>query len=280
MTTIPYVRRVIVVVLDGLRPDAIDAFGLAETRRLCERGAFTLRGETVAPSVTACAMTSLVTGVAPARHGVLSDAFHLPVPRGPIHPVSRVLARHGLPVTIVGAELPRAFRGLAHRAARLFGVHETHFAGQSCAEIALRTREVSERQGRGMVLVHLPDADRSGHADGWMSAPYGDAARRLDDALGVIVRSTIDVCPNTILIALADHGGGGADPFNHDSAHPADRTIPVMLAGRGIRMGPLLGPVSLLDVPATVLWSLGIGAPTSYTGKPLIEAFARARVAA
>jgi hypothetical protein len=38
--------------------------------------------------------------------------------------------------------------------------------------------------------------------------------------------------------------------------------------------------VSLTDIPATILWSLGIPQPDSYVGKPLAQAFAALRVAA
>src|SRR5689334_8442175 len=72
------IRRVIIVVLDGLRPDAIERFDLAHTRRLIGRGASTLRGTTVAPSITTAAMTSLLTGVSPARHGITTDRFSVP----------------------------------------------------------------------------------------------------------------------------------------------------------------------------------------------------------
>jgi hypothetical protein len=45
----PPVRRVILVVLDGLRPDALDAFALDHLRRLTALGAFTPHAQTVAP---------------------------------------------------------------------------------------------------------------------------------------------------------------------------------------------------------------------------------------
>jgi len=51
-TVPPRFRRVIVVVLDGLRPDAIEAFELANVRRLARLGASALTGRTVQPSLT------------------------------------------------------------------------------------------------------------------------------------------------------------------------------------------------------------------------------------
>jgi predicted AlkP superfamily pyrophosphatase or phosphodiesterase len=83
------VRRVVLVVLDGLRPDAITRFGLHRVAGLARRGASTFRARTVNPSITPCAIASLLTGAAPERHGIQSEHFHLPRPRGPVHPLAK-----------------------------------------------------------------------------------------------------------------------------------------------------------------------------------------------
>src|SRR5690242_10187857 len=93
------VRRVIPVAPDGLRPDAIEAFNLANVRRLAAKGASTMSGATVAPSVTAACMGSLLTGVSPEYHGLCSDHFHVPRRRGYVEPLPRVLAETALPTT-------------------------------------------------------------------------------------------------------------------------------------------------------------------------------------
>src|SRR5581483_10613816 len=93
------IKRVVVVVTDALRPDAIEKFDLVSLRQLHHHGASTLAATTVQPSVTAAAMTSLLTGVAPDVHGLQSDRFHIPKPRGPILPLPRALAAAGFPST-------------------------------------------------------------------------------------------------------------------------------------------------------------------------------------
>lgn len=275
------VSRVIVVVLDGLRPDAIDAFGLCNIARLRDAGAYSLSAQTVAPSVTACAMASLISGAAPRRHGLTSDRFRLPAPRGEIHPVPRVLAAHGLPSSAHLAEIPLMFRPIARRLARIAGMGDCQFRGRDAHGILAAARTHIARQRDGFMLFHWPDADRAGHAHGWMSAPFARAAKRMDDAFGELVRVVgLERNRGTVLIALADHGGGGANPLDHNSEHPTDRTIPIMLAGNAVVPGPISGPVSLLDVPATALWALGVPRPATYVGRPLIHAFAAARAAA
>lgn len=277
----PHITRVVVVVLDGLRPDAIEAFGLAHLSRACDESAHTLSGQTVAPSVTACAMTSLFTGAAPELHGMQSDKFGIPRPRGTIHPMPKLLAQHGLPSSVHLAQVPFWFRGLARKFAQILGLSNAGFHNGESREILDGARETILRQRAGLILLHWPDADSAGHASGWMSPQYGRAARRMDAAFGDLV--TLLDAPNradTLLIALADHGGGGVQRDDHDSQHPLDRTIPILLRGAAVNAGPLAGPVSLLDVPATVLWALGVARPSSYAGRPISEAFAEAVAAA
>jgi arylsulfatase A-like enzyme len=274
----PDVRRVVLVVLDGLRADAIPTLDLRCWNRLARGGASSLAGSTVSPSVTAAAMASLLTGAPPEVHGLRSDRFHLPRSRGPVHPLPRVLADAGLPTSGFIAELPVLFRGLGKRIARQLGVGAPYLAGNNAPEILFRARARLAEQQRGLLIFHWPDCDRAGHETGWMSDEYAQAAHRLDETLGLLsALAEVEHDPRTLLIALADHGGGGVDPRNHESAHPLDRTIPLLLVGGGAA-GELMSP-SLLDVPATVLWALGVPLPTSYVGRPLVEAFSSSSMA-
>jgi arylsulfatase A-like enzyme len=187
-----------------------------------------------------------------------------------------VLADSGFPSTTCLAALPRVYRGLGARVAARLGVSEARFAGETAAEILTASRDVVRRQRRGLIVFHWPDADQAGHAHGWMSPQYGAAARRLDAALGLLAAladATTD--RSTVLIALADHGGGGLRRTDHDSDHRHDRTIPIIVVGGAVRAGTLGRPASLLDVPATVAWALGVMPPASYEGRPFIEAFTR-----
>lgn len=272
----PSVQRVVLVVLDGLRADAIPTLGLRCWQQLANAGASSLRGATVAPSVTAAAMASLLTGAPPAVHGLRSDRFHLPRSQRPLHPLPRVLAEAGLPTSGFIRRLPWMFRGLGRRVGRHLGVANPCFAGRSCREILFSAWEQLAAQERGLIFLHWPDADLAGHEHGWMSGEYIRAAHRLDQALGLLAAlagvAGVEQDAGTLLIALADHGGGGLDPRDHDSDHPLDRTIPLLLAG-GAVIGDELYEPSLLDVPATVLWALGIPVPDSYAGRPLYEAF-------
>lgn len=281
MSVSPMVSRVIVVVLDGLRADAMPLLHLAHLARLARRGASTFSAQTVTPSVTAAAMGSLLTGVRPTDHGLASDRFAVPRPKVRLQPLPRLLAGHGIRTHAFLAALPFGYGVLAARLARALGVTGACFSGRESTGILAAARPALEREARGFFLLHWPDADRAGHAHGWTSRPYVAAARRMDETLGMLDLLTgASRDPGTLLVAMADHGGGGAVARDHDSTHPHDRTIPLVLAGGAVVSGELAPLSSLLDVPATVAWALGAGVPAGYAGRALVEAFQPAPVAA
>src|SRR5262245_66489874 len=61
---------VIVVSVDGLRPDAIETFKAPTLQRLIAEGSYTLSARTILPSTTLPSHTSMLTGEPPERHGV------------------------------------------------------------------------------------------------------------------------------------------------------------------------------------------------------------------
>lgn len=262
------VRRVILVVLDGLRPDAIEAFAMTNLRDLGLCGAYTGSATTVSPPVTAAAMTSLLTGAAPADHGLTSDRFHIPRPRIRLEPLPAVLDQAGLPVATFVRRLPLAFRPLARACALHLRVRTPTFAGDDARSILDAAHDTLHTQRDGLIMLHWPDADRAGHEHGWMSPAYGAACCAIDEALGDLVDATRALDdPDTLLIALADHGGGGISAFDHDGEHPLNMTIPVLMVGTAVDGARLQGEVNILDMAPTIASALGVTPPSGWPGR-------------
>jgi arylsulfatase A-like enzyme len=268
-------RRVIVVVADGLRPDVIPLLDLPAFGRLARLGTSTLLGRTVSPSVTAAAMSSLLTGVPPAVHGLASSRFRVPRPRGRVDPLPAVLRTAGVRTVAFMAALPWTFRRLGSTLGTRLGFEAVSFAGANAATILQSARRELTARHDGLCVFHWPDADQAGHRHGWPSPPYLRAVRNLDRCLGELDAITgASQDPETVLIVVADHGGGGRVRRDHDSDHPLDRTIPIIIAGGHISQATTLLPgASLLDVPPTILRAFGLPSPESYTGRALHEAF-------
>ena len=268
------IRRVIIVVLDGLRPDAIEAFDLSNIRAMARIGASTMSARTVSPSCTWPAMTSLVSGIAPETHGILRDSLHVPRPKTALEPLPTVLSRTGYRSAVFLRALPALYRGTARLIARGLGFAEARFAGETAEEVTMAASKNLRGQERGLIVMHWADADQAGEAHGWMTPEYGDACRQLDSAFGLLTKLTsCNTDPHTLVIALADHGGGGVTVNDHCEEHPLNWTIPLILGGGSVRQ-TTLEEAHLLDVPATAAWALGVARPPAYAGRVLIEAIA------
>ena len=216
-----------------------------------------------------------MSGVSPGTHGILADSLHVPRPRADLTPLPELLQRAGYPSAAFVGQIPTLYRGIASRLAKGLGFAEARFAGRNAIEVLSAARSTLRAQRRGLIFLHWADADREGHERGWMSAEYGDAARHLDEALGALLQSTVvESDPHTLLVVLADHGGGGLTACDHDGDHVLNWTIPIVLAGGAVSR-TTLDDARLLDVPATIAWCLGVPIPATYAGRVMTEAFTR-----
>lgn len=263
-------RRLVLVLADGLRPDAVSPSVMPSLAALGDAFTIALHARTVRPSATVAALASLATGVGPRTHRLIEPGLRFLPRLGTIRPVAQVLARGGIPSDIVTADLGPAALPVVWALATTAGVRRLTAKGSRARDTAAAAlRGLATREDR-LLFVYLPDCDRAGHAHGWMSDPYLEAAREVDAAIGLLSSAVEDA----VLIVTADHGGGGVFANEHDEPHPVNDRIPLVLAGpRVTRRHQLTRPISLLDIPPTVLWWFGMPAPECYEGRPLTEAF-------
>ena len=265
-------RRLVIVLADGLRPDAISPSVMPSLDALGRVYTLARRARTVRPSATVAALASLATGVGPDTHRLIEPGLEFLPRLYTIRPVSRVLARAGIPTDIVTADLGPAALPVAWALASTAGVRRLVAKGSRGRDTAAVAHRLLSQGEDRLLFVYLPDCDRAGHAHGWMSEPYLEAAAEVDAAVGLLSPWTDD----TVFIVTADHGGGGVTANEHDEPHPVNDHIPLIVAGPGVtRRHQLTRAISLLDVPATVLWWFGVPVPDGYEGQPLAEAFAR-----
>jgi len=264
-------RRLILALTDGLRPDAITPAIMPSLHGLAQEFTTAAEARTVRPSATVAALASLATGVAPDSQRLVQPGLGF-LPRvSRLRPVARELARCGVAVDVVTAELPSAALPVVWALASAAGVRRLLPAGRRARDTATVAARLVSEPGAGLVFVYLPDCDVAGHDHGWMSAAYLDAAREVDAAVGRLAANVDEA----LLVVVADHGGGGVIATEHHHPHPVNERIPLVLAGPSVaREHRLEGPISLLDVSATALWWFGAAVPECYEGRPLLEAFA------
>src|SRR5882672_8816731 len=69
------VERIIIVSIDGCRPDAIDAANAQTIKKLIARGAYCDIAQTVRPSITLPSHTAMLSGLDFERHGVVWNNY-------------------------------------------------------------------------------------------------------------------------------------------------------------------------------------------------------------
>lgn len=274
------IQRVVLVVMDGLRAEAVRRLDLPVLSGLARNGAWTFSATTIQPSVTAAAMTSLITGVAPDEHGIGARGFGIPRNLPKLQPITQVLKKSGVPSSAFFSEIPFQYRWLAQRLGSIAGVESVKFRGTNSTEIVALAEEQIRGTTGGLIFMHWPEADQAGHEFGWLSPQYEEKVRQMDQTLGSLAEMLELEDGRTVLMVCADHGGGGVCDTDHDSSHPDDITIPVVFAGAGVSKVHLGAGVSLLDLPPTVLWCLGGEIPRAYEGRTLAQAFRREAQAA
>lgn len=266
-------ERIVLVVMDGLRPDAITPAHMPQLTALLARGWQASAALTVRPSVTVAALCSLASGVEPARHGLTAAGFPALGSLRSLRPLPVELRRLGVETTVFIPTLSPHARWVASGLLRLGGVSALRTAPPAPARLVAAARDhLAGNAGREFVVVYLNDADLAGHHWGWMSPAYLRAAGAIDRAMPALGALADD--PGTLLIITADHGGGGVDPTDHDAPHPVNDRIPLALVGGQVAHGQVgEGPVRLLDIPPTVLHGFGGTAPAGYAGRVIHEAF-------
>jgi Type I phosphodiesterase / nucleotide pyrophosphatase len=270
------VDRVVVVAVDGLRADSINTFGLHHIACLRDYGASATDAATVSPRGSWAAIASLLTGVSPDAHGVLSAQQPLQ-PSVPLEPVPEILARIGLPSSAFLAETTPDYGAFAANIVDRLRLTTVTFAGETAHEIVAAARHSLTTQHRGLIILHLPDLDLARRKVGTTSPAYREVGKRIDTAVGLVAAlADVPRDPRTLLILVSGHGDDAGEPQGDPSSRRLDATMPLIIAGSPMP-GRLAPHASLLDVAATLLYALGVPIPASYAGRPLREAFVRAR---
>jgi predicted AlkP superfamily pyrophosphatase or phosphodiesterase len=267
-------RHVMLVSIDGLRPDAITAFEAPTLQRLTREGSFSLAASTITPSKTLPSHTSMLTGEPPERHGVLwNNVLSAETSRISQTTVFGV-ARAGGYATAAFFSKPK-FQPLQQADALDYSQAPGGWFGSWRSTRTVNDVERYLGQERlNLLFVHLADVDRAGHSSGWMSAPYGRAVEECDAAVArllALADAAFGAGRYTVIVT-ADHGGHGND---HGSDDPRDVLIPWIVWGRGVRAGELqAGNIRTMDTASTVLWLLGLDEPAEWAGSPVTSAFA------
>ena len=278
----------LVVSLDGLRPDRMGAYGAVQSSspaidtRLAADGTRFTYAYTAAPDGPAASM-SLLTGLAPCLHDVSSpDASPVPGAQS----LAELLSHAGW----VTGGFTDGGQMLGNAAfARGFAVWNDERDGGTEAPFEAARRWV---RGSGAspwfaflhsVRLHVPDSPPSREpgspgGEGAPAARYDAAVRDVDDRLGKLLADLRDAgtLDETLVVLTAGHGEqlGEHGLWGHgNSLYDTLLHVPLVIRGPslGIEKGKAIDwYVSLVDVVPTVLELLGLPPPSRQSGVSLV----------
>ena len=251
-------RQVVLVVVDGLRPDAIAAAHATHLESLARDSAYTPAARAVDVPETLPSHVTLVSGQSPRRHGINWDderggAFPKDTLFTRVHEAGGNAALYAGKSKLVALAAPGTADPV--RAPEPGNRHWELGDGQALA--AAFARDFREHPPQ-FALVHLRQPDFVGHEKGWMSPAYLEAVRHDDAAVGTILEAIAasPAAATTVVLLTADHGGIGKAHRRQDGNETWN--VPLACHGAGIRARAIGAPVTLLDVAPTVLAILGL----------------------
>jgi arylsulfatase A-like enzyme len=258
---------VVIISVDGMRPDALDQADTPIMDELRAAGAYSPNAQTVYISYTLPGHASMLSGMTPDKHGLNFPHPYIDWPGLNGQTLFSVAHDAGLETAMVVGKKKFDYIVLPNSVDRLSS------ADVNDPDVKDQAIEFIEDGLPDVLFIHFPDTDRVGHAHGWMSPNQLQAIASVDSLIGEILAALeagghLD---STLLIITSDHGG---HYFGHGDDSPVDRTIPWLAVGPGVPQGiTLTQPVNIYDTAATVLYALELPIPEMWDGQPILGIF-------
>ena len=264
-------RQVVLLSVDGLRPDALPLTAMPEIDALLARGACTFEAQAVMPTITLPCHVSMLCAVPAEGHGVVSNEWRPAEPPIP----SLIDLAHGASLSTAAFYTWEELRDLARPGALdVAYYHREDPQADSMLDIAGVAAACIAKQRPALAFVYLEAPDTLGHQAGWMSARYLWSVSRVDRAIGLLTEALRSAgrLDETIFLLTADHGG---HERGHGSDCREDLTVPWVVAGPGVRQAHRIrSPVSIMDTAPTLAHLMGLAIPAEWEGRVIEEALA------
>jgi predicted AlkP superfamily pyrophosphatase or phosphodiesterase len=267
--------RVLIISVDGLRPDVMLRADAPHMRSLLAAGSFSLFARTIPFAYTLPSHVSMLTGASPEKHGVTwNNYIEQSYPNVPT--LFDLAHAKGLTTAIAVAKMKFV---VLDRPGALDWKFIANEDKQTDADVGREAAALIAAHQPQVMFVHFAAVDVVGHDSGWGSAQQIDATAQVDAQVGVVLEALrkAKVFDQTLIILTSDHGGGGR---GHGPDDLTSALIPWVAVGPGVRknfdLTLLRGqPVKTTDTFATACAVLGLEAPADTTeGRPVMGMFA------
>jgi len=267
-------RKVLIIGIDGCRPDALAAAKTPQLDKLIERGTYCVDTqiladrETPGDTVSGPGWSNILTGVWPDKHGVIDNSFKGSNYAAYPHFFARLKA--GWPEAVTASFttwMPIQEKILSHADV---GRNFPDPAPKNLVEYVSGDRDATTacveyitKQDPTAVMLYLGQVDETGHKFGFHPKvpQYVSAIETVDAHIGDVM-TAIEQRPSLakeswLIIVCTDHGGVG---LNHGGGRktPEIRDVYLIISGPAAKQGRHEEPTSQVDVVATALTHLGV----------------------
>jgi arylsulfatase A-like enzyme len=268
----PDTHHVVIVTIDGLRPDAITEADMPALARFLRQGAASVAARVPQPSLTLPSHFSMVTGQTAATHGIRTNQTLAQEPAQPtlftvVHDAGRRTALYVGKHKLL-ALAPRGSADVVHGP----GAGDSNWDAGSSAQLAAQFAAEFPRERFALAFVHLREPDEAGHDAGWMTPAYRAGLAEADRGLARVLRAIADSRLPTSVILTADHGGEGKDHWTHEAV---DTIVPWICTGPGVHAGAKIAEARVIDVGPTAAALLGVALP-NVEGRVVSECLGKA----
>jgi hypothetical protein len=157
-TAVRNIQHVVIISVDGLRPDALEVANTPTLDRLRAAGAYSSRAQAVVPSVTLVNHASMLGGMSPQKHGVTWNIHDpsLGKVNGPT--LFSVAQQAGLSTAMVVGK-PKLEHLVLPNSVNIY-----NYAGFTDRQVVNQALTVINAGLPDILFIHLPDVDTAGHA--------------------------------------------------------------------------------------------------------------------
>ena len=259
--------KVLVIGIDGVRPDVLAQANTPNLDRLAAEGYFSARAETRFPTVSGPGWSSFLNGVWLDRHGVVNNEFTgEQYDRYPDFLTRIEEVRPDLRTWAVADWLPLVMSTtgrptISDRIDQKVVLDGYGFGWAEADEISVETAVREIRDGDPDALfVYIGNVDETSHQTNSIGAPYIAALEEADRLVGLLV-DAVDARPTRgdeawLVLSSTDHGRtvrGG-----HGGNSVEERTIFFLASGDGVDPAWSGGTPEIVDIVPTALTHLGI----------------------
>jgi predicted AlkP superfamily pyrophosphatase or phosphodiesterase len=274
-------RRLIIIALDGISVEGLNAAKHPNLDRLFAEGVLSLNTRDVMPSVTLPNWTSHLTGSGPEQHGVADNSWEMNNYKLP--PVERD-SRGFYPsiYKVLKEQVPSVKTAFYYNWNKLIYPYNQEYID----EVSYEENDsylvnynnalnfiLSNKENPTFVFLYSVHTDHAGHKYNWMSPEYINSIEQADLNIGEFLKKlkAEGLYKDTHFMFLSDHGG---IEKGHGGLSTTEMEVPWFIAGPGIKKGTMLAePNNTVNTAAIIAYIFGCKPPLSWIGEVPMSIF-------